>query len=152
MEKSVMKRTAPAIAALAGAALFAAAPVVAQDNDGGRAPSAEAAAPGMPGHDGAMPGMGPGTMPGQGPGMHRGQMRGKGPARSSDHRSGGAMRGCPMMMRMLFVAVDTDGSGTLTLEEVLALHERMFNAADADGDGELTPAEMRGFMMGGTGG
>ena len=60
--------------------------------------------------------------------------------------------GHSMMMRMLFIAVDTDGSGTLSLPEVQEFHARMFKAADADDDGELTPAEMRAIMMGGMGG
>lgn len=59
----------------------------------------------------------------------------------------GAM--APMMMRVMFIAIDTDGSGTLSLDEVQAFHKRMFDAADEDGDGELTPAELRAFMIGG---
>jgi hypothetical protein len=58
----------------------------------------------------------------------------------------GGMR--PHMMRMMMVLVDTDGSKTLSLEEVQAVHARMFAYADTDSDGELTLEEMRAFMHG----
>ena len=146
----MIKRTA--IAAVAAAALFTAAPAMAQGSDGGQTAPAETATPGTSG--GPQPGshMMPGMMEGQGPVMNRERMRGMGTRPGQRRHARGGMMGNPMMMRMLFVAVDTDASGTLSLEEVLALHERMFNAADADGDGELAPAEMRGFMRGGMGG
>jgi hypothetical protein len=50
------------------------------------------------------------------------------------------------MMTVMFVLMDADGNGTLSLEEVLAVEERFFNRADADGDGELTEAELMGFI------
>jgi len=52
----------------------------------------------------------------------------------------------PMMMRMVFILSDMDGNGALSLEEVLAVEERFFHAMDTDGDGQLTPEEMTGFM------
>lgn len=75
---------------------------------------------------------------------------------------GGMMQGHPMMMRggqgrggmgphmmlMMMALVDTDTSGTLSLEEVQAVHARMFQHADTDDDGELTLEELRAFMHG----
>ena len=52
------------------------------------------------------------------------------------------------MMMMLMALVDTDASETLSLEEVQAVHARMFKYADTNDDGELTPDEMRAFMRG----
>jgi Ca2+-binding EF-hand superfamily protein len=48
-----------------------------------------------------------------------------------------------MMFDMLFAAVDADGSGTISLEEMLAVHERMFARVDRDDDGELSEEEIR---------
>lgn len=67
-------------------------------------------------------------------------------------RDRGMMRHCgmgPNMMTMMMVLIDTDGSGTLSLEEVQAVHARMFQYVDSDDDGELTPQELRGLMSGG---
>jgi hypothetical protein len=77
-------------------------------------------------HDGSM--MGPGMM-GQG---------GRGP---------GGM-GPGMMMRMLFILTDTDGDGTISLQEFQAAHERIFRAMDANKDGRLTLEEIQAFMQG----
>ncbi len=49
---------------------------------------------------------------------------------------------------MLMALVDTDASETLSLEEVQAVHARMFKYADTNDDGELTLDEMRAFMHG----
>lgn len=86
-----------------------------------------------------------GNMPmmrqGAGRGMMQGHhMTGDGPGR-------GGMG--PHMMLMMMALVDTDASGTLSLEEVQAVHARMFQYADTDEDGELTIEEMRAFMHGG---
>ena len=54
----------------------------------------------------------------------------------------------PGMMRMMLIVMDTDGDGALSLEEVQAVHARMFAAMDADDDGRVTPEEMEGFMHG----
>src|SRR6516162_8553077 len=40
-----------------------------------------------------------------------------------------------MMMRMLFALMDSDGDGTITLQEFQAAHERIFKAMDANKDG-----------------
>ena len=147
----VMKRRATAIATLAGAAFFTVAPALAQDSSQRHASTTETTSPETPGsspRDGAMmQRMSSGTMPGSG-------MNQVGQGKNvRDAQHGGDRRmGHSMMMRMLFIAVDTDGSGTLSLPEVQEFHARMFKAADADDDGELTPAEMRAIMMGGMGG
>ena len=60
-------------------------------------------------------------------------------------RGFGTMMSGPMLT-MVFVLADTYASGTLSLEEVLAVEERFFHRIDADGDGEMTMQEMRGFM------
>ena len=45
-----------------------------------------------------------------------------------------------MMMRMLFSLMDSDGDGTISLQEFQAAHERIFKAMDANKDGRLTLA------------
>jgi hypothetical protein len=45
--------------------------------------------------------------------------------------------------------VDTNGDRALSLEEVQAVHARMFQYADADSDGKLTLEEVQGFFRGG---
>ena len=95
----------------------------------------------------------PGMMTGEGQGM---SMMGR------QGRQGMMQEGCPMMsggmdrgmmrphmMLMMVAMVDADGSGSLSLEEVQAVHARMFKYADADGDGELALDEMRAFMHSG---
>jgi hypothetical protein len=56
----------------------------------------------------------------------------------------------PGMMRMMLIVMDTDGDGALSLEEVQAVHARVFAAMDANDDGRVTPEEMEGFMHGET--
>jgi len=51
-------------------------------------------------------------------------------------------------MRMLFILVDTDGDGTISLQEFQAAHERIFKAMDANKDGRLTLEEIQAFMQG----
>jgi EF hand len=75
---------------------------------------------------------GRGTM---GPGMMgRGGMMGPG------------SMGHGMMMRMLFAMMDSDGDGTISLQEFQAAHERIFRAMDANKDGHLTLEEIQTFM------
>src|SRR6516225_2543817 len=72
-----------------------------------------------------------------GPGMMgRGGMMGPGSMHSG------------MMMRMLFALMDSDGDGTITLQEFQAAHERIFKAMDANKDGRLTLDEIQAFMQG----
>jgi EF hand len=64
--------------------------------------------------------------------------------------SGGpGMMGNPVMMRMIFALIDTDGDGTIELQEFQAAHERLFKAMDTNKDGRLTLEEMQTFMRGG---
>ena len=81
-----------------------------------------------------MMGMGPGTMGRRG--MMGGGMMGA-----------GAM-GPPMMMRIIFALMDSDGDGTIELPEFQAAHEWIFKAMDSNKDGRLTQEEMRAFMRG----
>jgi Ca2+-binding EF-hand superfamily protein len=53
-----------------------------------------------------------------------------------------------MMMRMLFAMMDSDGDGTVSLQEFQAAHERIFKAMDANKDGRLTLEEIQAFMQG----
>jgi EF hand domain-containing protein len=76
-----------------------------------------------------------------GPGMMGAGMMGQGGA-----GPGGMGRG--MMMRMLFILTDTDGDGTISLQEFQAAHERIFKAMDANKDGRLTLEEIQAFMQG----
>jgi len=94
---------------------------------------------------------GPGAMQGgmmQGDGMMQGKGMMQGttacPQATHPHHMSGPM------MRMMMAMIDTDANGTLSLEEVLAVHRRLFAYADTDGDGELTPEEIRLFMTGKT--
>jgi hypothetical protein len=71
------------------------------------------------------------------------------------HGMRGGMRGSGMMghgmfKRIIFVLMDTDDDGTLSLEEFQAAHAKIFKVIDADKDGKVTPAEMEMFMSGGS--
>jgi Ca2+-binding EF-hand superfamily protein len=74
---------------------------------------------------------------------------------------GGGMMGGGMMgqrpipgtvMRIIFALMDSDGNGTVSLQEFQAAHERIFKAIDANKDGVLTLEEMQVFMGGQTSG
>jgi hypothetical protein len=56
--------------------------------------------------------------------------------------------GHPMMMRMIFALMDTDGDGSIELPEFQAAHERIFKAMDRNKDGHLTLEELETFMRG----
>ncbi len=78
----------------------------------------------------------------------------------------GGMMGCRMMgggmmgmmrrggigrhfaMRIIFALMDSDGDGTVSLQEFQAAHEKIFKAMDANKYGVLTPEEMQAFMRG----
>ncbi len=61
---------------------------------------------------------------------------------------GRAMRGGPLPMRIIFALMDSDGDGTISLQEFQAAHEKLFRAMDANKDGSLTLEEMLTFMRG----
>jgi Ca2+-binding EF-hand superfamily protein len=44
--------------------------------------------------------------------------------------------------------MDSDGDGTVSLQEFQAAHERIFKAMDTDKDGTLTLEEIKDFMRG----
>jgi hypothetical protein len=50
------------------------------------------------------------------------------------------------MMKIMFAILDADGNGTLSFEEVMAIHKRIFNAIDANKDGKVTLEELEAFM------
>jgi len=51
-------------------------------------------------------------------------------------------------MRMLFSLMDSDGDGTISLQEFQAAHEQIFKAMDANKDGRLTLEEIQAFIQG----
>jgi Ca2+-binding EF-hand superfamily protein len=64
---------------------------------------------------------------------------------------GGGMRGpmmSPLAMRMIFALMDSDGDGTVSLQEFQTAQERIFKAMDANKDGVLTLDEIQSFMRG----
>ena len=61
---------------------------------------------------------------------------------------GRGMMAPPVMMRIIFSLMDSDGDGTISLQEFQAAHERIFKGMDANKDGRLTPEEMQAFMQG----
>ncbi|MDP4003296.1 EF-hand domain-containing protein [Methylobacterium sp. NEAU K] len=87
--------------------------------------------------------MGRGMMSGMG-GMGQGGRHGM-----MGHMMDGMNRGMTdggLRMRMMFAIADTDGDGSLSFEEVTAIHKRIFNAVDANKDGKVTPDEIRKFF------
>jgi EF hand len=54
------------------------------------------------------------------------------------------------MYRIMFALMDTDGDGTLSLEEFQAAHAKIFKAMDVNKDGKLTLEEIEVFMRGGS--
>jgi Ca2+-binding EF-hand superfamily protein len=49
---------------------------------------------------------------------------------------------------MIFTLMDSDGDGTVSLQEFQAAHERIFKGMDANKDGRLTLEELLAFMQG----
>jgi len=95
---------------------------------------------------------GPGSM-GQGMGqMGQGMSQGM-----MGHRMGGGMmdRGMghgAMHMRIMFILVDADADGAVSLDEVQSAHARIFAHVDADKDDKVTFDEMIAFLRGGASG
>jgi hypothetical protein len=54
----------------------------------------------------------------------------------------------PFAMRIIFALMDSDGDGTISLQEFQAAQERIFKAMDANKDGVLTLDEMQAFIRG----
>ncbi|MHC8494507.1 hypothetical protein ACTU44_17585 [Thalassospira sp. SM2505] len=89
---------------------------------------------------------------GQGPMQGQGMMQGQGYGNMAYSCNGmpgaGMMMGSGMMAGrmhgpdMMIVMMDTNGDGSLSLEEFQAIHARMFKHLDANGDGQLTSDEM----------
>ena len=84
--------------------------------------------------------MGQGGMMGCGM-MGRGGMMGGGGC-------GGGMMAQGAAMRFIFALMDSDGDGTVSLQEFQAAHEKIFKAMDTDKDGTLTLEEIQAFMRG----
>ena len=60
----------------------------------------------------------------------------------------GRMMGHGAAMRFIFALMDSDGDGTVSLQEFQAAHEKIFKAMDTDKDGTLTLEEIQAFMRG----
>jgi len=84
--------------------------------------------------------MGRGTMGGM---IDHGMM-----GRMMHHHGMGHQGMNPIAMRIIFALMDTDGDGTISLQEWQAAHERIFKAMDADKDGTVSFEEMMNFMHG----
>ncbi|MEP9373031.1 EF-hand domain-containing protein [Mesorhizobium sp. KR1-2] len=52
------------------------------------------------------------------------------------------------MLKILFAIIDTDEDGSISFEEVTAVHKRIFDAIDTDKDGKITLDELEAFMRG----
>lgn len=75
-------------------------------------------------------------------GMMQGGMMQGGMAQGGMMQGGGMMGGGMMNPDMMIIMLDTDGNGSLSLEEFQAMHERMFRYLDANGDGSLDASEL----------
>ena len=80
--------------------------------------------------------------------MGQGGMMGCGMMRRGGMMRGGGMMGHGAAMRFIFALMDSDGDGTLSLQEFQAAHEKIFKAMDTDKDGTLTLEEIKAFMRG----
>jgi hypothetical protein len=97
-------------------------------------------------HNGREGTMGQGMM-GQG-GMMGPGMMGRGGMMGQRGMMGPGNMHSGMITRMLFALMDSDGDGTITLQEFQAAHERIFKAIDANKDGRLTLDEIQAFIQG----
>jgi hypothetical protein len=80
--------------------------------------------------------------------MGQGGMMGCGMMGRGGMMGGGGMMGHGAAMRFIFALMDSDGDGTVSLQEFQAAHEKIFKAMDTDKDGTLTLEEMQAFMRG----
>ena len=80
------------------------------------------------------------------PGMHGPE--GHGMMGQGGMMGGGGMMGRGAPMRFIFALMDSDGDGTVSLQEFQAAHEKIFKAMDTDKDGTLTLEEIQAFMRG----
>jgi EF hand len=85
----------------------------------------------------------PGMRGQEGPDMMGCRMMGRG-----GMMGGGGMMGHGAAMRFIFALMDSDGDGTVSLQEFQAAHEKIFKAMDTDKDGTLTLEEIQAFMRG----
>ena len=80
--------------------------------------------------------------------MGQGGMMGCGVMGRGGMMGGGGMMGQGAAMQFIFALMDSDGDGTVSLQEFQAAHEKIFKAMDTDKDGTLTLEEMQAFMRG----
>ena len=80
--------------------------------------------------------------------MGQGGMMGCGMMGRGGMTGGGGMMGQGAAMRFIFALMDSDGDGTVSLQEFQAAHEKIFKAMDTDKDGTLTLEEIQAFMRG----
>jgi Ca2+-binding EF-hand superfamily protein len=75
-----------------------------------------------------------------------GPRRHDGPTRDDGPRHDGATRDDESWI--IFALIDSDGDGTISLQEWQAAHEKIFKAMDTDKDGTVSFEEMMNFMQG----
>ena len=80
--------------------------------------------------------------------MGHGGMMGCGMMGRGGMMGSGRMMGQGAAMRFIFALMDSDGNGTVSLQEFQAAHEKIFKAMDTDKDGTLTLEEIQAFMRG----
>ena len=80
--------------------------------------------------------------------MGHGGMMGCGMMGRGGMMGSGGMMGHGAAMRVIFALMDSDGDGTVSLQEFQAAHEKIFKAMDTDKDGTLTLEEIQAFMRG----
>ncbi len=93
--------------------------------------------------------IGQGGMMREGTADRAGSDMGKGSMMGRAMMPGAASLGrSPIMFRMMFALMDSDGDGSISFQEFQAAHERIFKAIDANKDGQITEDEMLAFMQG----
>ena len=51
-----------------------------------------------------------------------------------------------LMLKIMFAIADTDEDGSVSFEEISAIHKRIFDMIDTNKDGKVTLEEMEAFM------